>query len=286
MTFVPFDNPTDFFGDLIDESQGAPGLDGSTLPLWYASIGPKGEPGKQAIGVPVPPKEAIGINEGVDTISAYRRELFAANLTVEDYEGKEHPDSLERAVVEDLREANVYSSALIDENGERTGFHTIAIDVDHPVRLRETDTPGHYHLLIDVPMPWEVYEKVLDSLTEAGVVEEGYYEASVEREATCLRLPWVHKVKPEDEGLLVDPDGFGPLPIFDAEELPPPVRPVDKAWHAEPQLTGPHASVLTGLECRGEVQFPKGDPAEIVWDQSEYDVEFVGGKGVLRRRKA
>lgn len=267
MTFVPFDNPTDFFGDLIDESQGAPGLDGSTLPLWYASIGPKGEPGKQAIGVPVPPKEAIGINEGVDTISAYRRELFAANLTVEDYEGKEHPDALERAVVEDLREANVYSSALIDEDGERTGFHTIAIDVDHPVRLRETDTPGHYHLLIDVPMPWEVYEKVLDALTEAGVVEEGYYQASVEREATCLRLPWVHKPR-------VTADGEQILVYDEAGEYVP-------QDHEE-------ATVIeaNGGEFGAAHHLTTPEPGVIEFNAGHYDVEFVGGKGVLRRRKA
>lgn len=204
MTFRPFNNPPNFFSDLIEGLHGAPGLDGSTISLWHPSIGPAGESGKEVIGVPVPLERTIvfsDLAETTRTVSAYDRELASANLTIEDYEGR-----LERVVVEDLTEANVFSSALIDEDGQRTGFHTIAIDIDHPVRLRETDTPGHYHLMIDVPMPWEQYLGVLSALTEAGVVEEGYYRASEEREATYLRLPWVHKAPKPDKLDILDYD--------------------------------------------------------------------------------
>lgn len=212
MTFVPFSEPRDFLAELLTNAPDGPGLDGTQIPLWHASIGPAGEGGKEVIGYPVPMERAIVFHEPhahrliSPSVSAYDRELIMANgLDDPDYD-ENAPD--DREVVEDLTEANVLSSALIDENGERTGFHTIALDIDFPVRVRETDTPGHYHLFIDVPTPWEDYANLLDALVDCGVIEEGYANASKEREATMLRLPWVHKSAPEpapqpvDDGLL------------------------------------------------------------------------------------
>lgn len=76
---------------------------------------------------------------------------------------------------------------------KRENMHTVAIDVDHPVRLIESTTLGHYHLLIDVPMPWWKYRRLLKALKVAGIIEPGYYSAAVGRRATFLRMPWVKK---------------------------------------------------------------------------------------------
>ena len=75
----------------------------------------------------------------------------------------------------------------------QVGFHTVAIDVDVPVRVLKSSTHDHYHLLIDVPMPWWKYRRLLRALMEAGIIERGYYSASLRREGTFLRLPWVKK---------------------------------------------------------------------------------------------
>jgi len=77
------------------------------------------------------------------------------------------------------------------------GHHTVALDVDWPVRAIPSSTPGHYHLWIDCPpMPWWRYRRLLRALKQAGVIEPGYYSAAVARRATHLRLPWVRKARP------------------------------------------------------------------------------------------
>lgn len=73
------------------------------------------------------------------------------------------------------------------------GWHTVMLDIDQPVRLVPSTTPGHWHLYIDVAMPWWRYRKLLKALKNAGIIEPGYYSASVARRCTALRLPWVKK---------------------------------------------------------------------------------------------
>jgi hypothetical protein len=253
MTFVPF--KTDLLDELLASGgePTAPGLDGDELQLWHPSIGPDGEGGKEVIGAKVPAMRTVNWPDPLaptvyHTASAYDRQYVWADLRQPDYDDvHERPDDNRQVVGFDA--ANVLSSALVDDEGKPTGFHTIAIDIDRPVRVRETDTPGHYHLFIDVPMPWEDYKAVLEALVNAGVVEEGYYRASVEREATMLRLPWVHKTpKPDKVDIL------------------------DFVTASEPESA--------------EIKLATPAPAELSWDADQYDVEYVNGKGVLRRRKA
>lgn len=73
------------------------------------------------------------------------------------------------------------------------GWHTVMLDIDQPVRLVPSTTPGHWHLYIDVAMPWWRYRYLLKALKIAGIIEDGYYRASVKRGFTSLRLPWVKK---------------------------------------------------------------------------------------------
>lgn len=124
-----------------------------------------------------------------------------------------------RKVLRSHEEANTISSALLEDVKyttapagpgsaaavraekavrEPTGTHTIALDIDHRVRVVPSSTPGNSHLYIDVELEWEQYEKLLDVLGEIGVVQPGYVAASKRRKATHLRLPWVKK-EPEPE---------------------------------------------------------------------------------------
>jgi hypothetical protein len=85
--------------------------------------------------------------------------------------------------------AQVFSSEV--DGGKK--MHTVAIDVDHHVAVRESSTPGHHHLFIDVEMSWREYRRLLRVLAEVGIIERGYYQASLWRKATHVRLPWVKK---------------------------------------------------------------------------------------------
>lgn len=68
-------------------------------------------------------------------------------------------------------------------------LHAPAIDIDFPVRVVESRTPGHSHLYIDYPLSWEDYQKLLDVMVEVGIVQKGYVGASKERGQTMLRSP-------------------------------------------------------------------------------------------------
>lgn len=85
------------------------------------------------------------------------------------------------------REATLVSSKLVD------GQHAPALDIDLPCRLVPSTTEGHFHLFIDKPMSWRRYKALLKALKNAGVIEEGYYGASVRRRMTMLRMPHIKK---------------------------------------------------------------------------------------------
>jgi hypothetical protein len=119
-----------------------------------------------------------------------------------------------RVVVDDPEVANVISSRLHpdeerlmellsimtrhpDEERKfrnvRGGWHTIVLDIDHPAALVPSTTEGHFHLYIDVPLQWDVYCRLMIAMSDAGVLEPGYVDASINRGASFLRLPGVKK---------------------------------------------------------------------------------------------
>ena len=74
-------------------------------------------------------------------------------------------------------------------------LHRPVLDIDVPARLIPSTTPGHHHLYLDIDMTWEKYEALLKALASAGVIEQGYLLAALNRRATFVRLPWVAKKK-------------------------------------------------------------------------------------------
>lgn len=97
-------------------------------------------------------------------------------------------DASDREVVK-LAEAHVASSLRHD------GRHAIVLDIDHDSWLVKSSTPGHYHLYIDVNkgIHQQHWEKLMQALALAGVIEEGYMRASLARGHSDVRLPWVKK---------------------------------------------------------------------------------------------
>lgn len=91
----------------------------------------------------------------------------------------------------DLDKANLVSSELPN------GKHAPALDLDMPVHLVPSSTPGKYHLYIDVEISWEKYEALLTGFYMAGLIEAGWYKNAMQDKRTYLRLPHVKKPKPE-----------------------------------------------------------------------------------------
>ena len=91
-------------------------------------------------------------------------------------------------------EGDVESSLATD------GLHYPVLDIDFPCTLKESETKGHFHLKIDKGIPWDKYERMLAARADAGVSEQGYYNASVEREATFIAVrPWKQRLRRSKE---------------------------------------------------------------------------------------
>lgn len=88
------------------------------------------------------------------------------------------------------------------------GLHRPVLDIDMPVKVLPSSTPGHHHLLIDKEMTWQQYAYLLDALVAVGLIEPGYRDASVERGWSCVRLPWVRKNDPTNTPFVTNGDSW------------------------------------------------------------------------------
>lgn len=66
-------------------------------------------------------------------------------------------------------------------------------EADIPVRLVPSATPEHSHLYIDRGISFDKYLAVLKAMAEAGLVEWGFYDCTVERGYASVRVPWKPK---------------------------------------------------------------------------------------------
>lgn len=75
-------------------------------------------------------------------------------------------------------------------------FHRPVLDLDFDAALVPSSSAHHHHLYLDKVLTWTQYVKLLDVLAEVGLIEPGYRDASIAREFTAVRLPWIAKAVP------------------------------------------------------------------------------------------
>lgn len=93
-----------------------------------------------------------------------------------------------------VEETTSLDDADIVASESRDGwYHMPILDIDVPISVIPSSTPGHSHLFIGVQMSWSVYSNLLEAMAEAGILEPGYVNASQARGFTAVRLPWVSK---------------------------------------------------------------------------------------------
>ena len=85
------------------------------------------------------------------------------------------------------------------------GKHAPVIDIDIPIAVYPSSQLGHYHLYIEKEITWTQYTRILKALSSAGIIEEGYLNASLERGYTAVRPVGVVKVDaPKGSNVLIE----------------------------------------------------------------------------------
>lgn len=113
------------------------------------------------------------------------------------------PDYTGERVVAEIDTANVVNSVVEDswpdpENRwPEKAKHKPVLDIDFPVKVVESSTPGHHHVFIDKELPWDEYMQLLTTLADVGIIEPGYVRAAESRGYTSVRLPWIKKGDPD-----------------------------------------------------------------------------------------
>lgn len=87
----------------------------------------------------------------------------------------------------DALSANLVSSKTAD------GKHKPVIDIDFPAELKESATPGHYHLYLNKRMNKFQWFCLMVGLRMSGVIEEGFFVWSLRRGQNFVRLDGAKK---------------------------------------------------------------------------------------------
>lgn len=109
------------------------------------------------------------------------RRYYKADLSP-DYDGAERIECSKE-------EANVVSS--LTQGFDNT--HMPVLDIDYSAELIPSTTPGHFHLYLNREISWEQYRRLLLSMADCGLLEEGFMDASLGRGKSFVRLPHVKK---------------------------------------------------------------------------------------------
>ena len=88
----------------------------------------------------------------------------------------------------DCKQVSIDRAILVSSLCE-DGNHAPVLDIDFEAQLIPSSTQGHFHLYLDKKMSWHKYKQLLEALYEAGIIQRGYYESSLERGQTMVLLP-------------------------------------------------------------------------------------------------
>jgi hypothetical protein len=124
----------------------------------------------------------------------------AERVALEEYTDYEKP-----RLPEEGEEPNLITSLAEGEQPGPGSIHYPCIDIDYGAKLVPTQTPGHYHLYLNLPVTWEDYVELLEVLEKCKFIEPGYVAGSKARGYTTVRPPldWVNEkiVQSMSEGM-------------------------------------------------------------------------------------
>ena len=125
--------------------------------------------------------------------------LISGIFKRKEYRMKDLPNTYEEGLEDPYKDfeveyaqGNLISSALNPKFANIT-LHAPIFDIDVPHTYVPSSTPGHGHLYINQETTWEDYLRILEAMSDAGLIESGWVSASRTRGYACLRAPGVTK---------------------------------------------------------------------------------------------
>lgn len=91
-----------------------------------------------------------------------------------------------------LGTAHAVTSVLNDHD-----IHRPVLDIDFPVHVIPSSTPGHFHLYLDKTYSSDNYFALLQDLAKHRIIEKGFANSSAARGFSAVRLPWISKDEPK-----------------------------------------------------------------------------------------
>lgn len=111
-------------------------------------------------------------------------------------DSEQHYDAAneQREPVVNIHDANAVTSRTTSSLLSSVAVHRPVLDLDFPVTVIPSSTPGHFHLYLDRELTWPQYRKLLEVLAEIGLIQDGYADTAIKRGYSAVRLPWVKKM--------------------------------------------------------------------------------------------
>lgn len=104
-------------------------------------------------------------------------------------------DQIPELYVDALEEAPLDQANLVVSRFAGGGIetHALLLDLDVEHEYWESSTPGHGHLLVNLKLTRQEWQRVMQVLRDVGVISPGYHDHSQRRGFASLRLPWIKK---------------------------------------------------------------------------------------------
>lgn len=104
-------------------------------------------------------------------------------------------DQIPELYVDALEEAPLDQANLVVSRYAGGGIetHALLLDLDVEHEYWPSSTEGHGHLLVNLKLTRQEWQRVMQVLRDVGVISPGYHDHSQRRGFASLRLPWIKK---------------------------------------------------------------------------------------------
>lgn len=140
----------------------------------------------------------LDLDNGAKRITPRRLQLPLSVLGAHMYDwSSSHMDSQSAAMTQLLGAENCVTKIIGRHTGGGRHRPELEVIVGCDMALIPSSTPGHYHLILDVNLPWYTYTDLLRQARDIGLIEYGYVDAAIRKGYSSIRTPWTKKSIPQ-----------------------------------------------------------------------------------------